>query len=190
MAAKSKLTKEDKIASFDQNGVGDKNAGLFGLPFDEADAEVVIIPVPWEVTVSYSAGTADGPEAVKAASPQLDLFDPEIKDAWKLGIWMEEISEEWKGESSMLRKQTEHYIDWLEAGSPDEPNTDYAKLVKVINKKGAELTKWLKDKSAGYLKAGKLVGVLGGDHSTPLGLLQALGDQHEEFGILHIDAHS
>ena len=143
MAAKSKTTKEQKIAGFDFNGVGDINAGLFGLPFDEEDAEVVIIPVPWEVTVSYSAGTAEGPDAIKAASPQLDLFDPEIKDAWKLGIWMDEISEDWKSESDMLRKQTENYIDWLEAGSPEDPNTDYSKLLKVINKKGAHKAPFL-----------------------------------------------
>lgn len=35
----------------------------------------------------------------------------------------------------------------------------------------------------------KLV-LLGGDHSIPLGYLQALAEQHSEFGILQIDAHS
>lgn len=183
------LSKQDKIASFDFNGVGDSNAGLFGLPFDENDAEVVIIPVPWEVTVSYSAGTAEGPQAVKDASPQLDLFDPEIKDAWKLGIWMEEISEKWHQESSQLRSQAEKYITWLEDGSPEDTNTDYDKMVAVIDEKGKQLAAWLKERSLNYLKQGKMVGLLGGDHSTPLGLMQALGEVHEEFGILHIDAH-
>jgi agmatinase len=182
-------SKEDKIANFDQNGVGDINAGLFGLPFDENDAEVVIIPVPWEVTVSYSAGTAGGPEAVKNASPQLDLFDPEIKDAWKMGVWMDEISEDWQNQSDSLRKQAEIYINWLEAGQPADDKNDYDKLLTNLNKKGAELAEWLKQKSLGYLKKGKMVGLLGGDHSTPLGLMQALAEHHEEFGILHVDAH-
>ena len=35
----------------------------------------------------------------------------------------------------------------------------------------------------------KLVGLVGGDHSTPYGLIRALGERHAEFGILHIDAH-
>ena len=183
------ISKEDKIANFDFNGVGDLNAGLFGLPFEENDAEVVIIPVPWEVTVSYSAGTAEGPQAVKDASPQLDLFDPEIKDAWKLGIWMEEISEDWQKESSKLRGQAEEYINWLEEGSPENAKTDFSKTVAAINKKGEELADWLKERSLKHLKAGKMVGLLGGDHSTPLGLMQALGEVHEEFGILHVDAH-
>jgi len=34
-------------------------------------------PVPWEATVSYGQGTADGPEAVLQASHQVDLLDRE-----------------------------------------------------------------------------------------------------------------
>lgn len=34
-----------------------------------------VIPVPWEATVSYGGGTADGPEAILAASSQLELWD-------------------------------------------------------------------------------------------------------------------
>ena len=43
--------------------------------------------------------------------------------------------------------------------------------------------------AARWLDAGKIVGLVGGDHSTPYGLIRALGDRHGEFGILHIDAH-
>jgi len=34
-----------------------------------------VIPVPWEATVSYGGGTADGPEAILAASSQLEVWD-------------------------------------------------------------------------------------------------------------------
>ena len=34
-----------------------------------------------------------------------------------------------------------------------------------------------------------MVGLVGGDHSTPLGFLRALADRHDSFGILQIDAH-
>ena len=34
-----------------------------------------IIPVPWEQSVSYGHGTAQGPEAILAASQQLEAFD-------------------------------------------------------------------------------------------------------------------
>ena len=183
-------SKAQKIANFDPNGVGDVNSGLFGLPFTVEDAEVVLIPVPWEVTVSYSAGTALGPQAMMEASPQLDLFEPGIKDAWKLGLAMEEISEEWAGLSTELRMKAEAYINWLEEGSPEAGKTQFESLAGEVNRHGEELLQWLKKKSLAYLEQGKLVGVLGGDHSTPLGLMHALAEKHEEFGILQIDAHA
>jgi agmatinase len=40
-----------------------------------------------------------------------------------------------------------------------------------------------------WLSAGKIVGLLGGDHSTPLGFMQALSKHYPSFGILQIDAH-
>jgi len=183
-------SKEQKIANFDPNGVGDVSGGLFGLPFTVEEAEVVIIPTPWEVTVSYRAGTAKGPEAVKEASPQLDLFDPNIKEAWKLGIAMEEISEDWAALSTELRLKAEAYINWLEEGSPKESQGPFESLAAEVTRHGEELLQWLKHKALTYLEQGKLVGVLGGDHSTPLGLMHALAEKHEEFGILQVDAHA
>jgi agmatinase len=39
------------------------------------------------------------------------------------------------------------------------------------------------------LDNGKLLGVLGGDHSTPLGYMKAVAEKYGDFGILQIDAH-
>ncbi len=186
---KRKESRENRTAGFDPNGVGDISGGLFGLPYTVEESEVVIIPVPWEVTVSYSAGTAQGPKAVKEASPQLDLHDPAIKEAWKLGIAMEEIPADWEATSEELRTKAEEYIGWLEEGSPEEGRSTFENLPQEITAKGEELLQWLKAKAAAHLDQGKMVGVLGGDHSTPLGLMHALADRHEEFGILQIDAH-
>ena len=84
-------SKENKIKNFDPNDIGDANNGIYGLPFTIDEAEVVVLPVPWEVTVSYGSGTAGGPEAIAEASYQVDLYDPVVKDAWKIGIAMDEI---------------------------------------------------------------------------------------------------
>ena len=40
-----------------------------------ADAKVRVLPVPYEATVSYESGTADGPRAILVASDQLELHD-------------------------------------------------------------------------------------------------------------------
>src|ERR1700759_4961821 len=108
------MSKQDKINNFDPNGLGDANNNIYGLPFTTDEAEVVIIPVPWEVTVSYSAGTANGPQAIYDASYQVDLYDPYIKDAWKIGIAMEPVSKKLQDISNILRKKAEKYIGLYE----------------------------------------------------------------------------
>ena len=45
-------------------------------------------------------------------------------------------------------------------------------------------------KSLEFINKGKIVGLVGGDHSTPLGYIKALSETYKEFGILHIDAHA
>src|SRR6476620_11280761 len=110
------MTKKDKIKNFDPNAPGNINNNLFGLPFNTDDAEVVIVPVPWDGTASYSGGTAHGPEAIFHASMQVDLYFEGVKDAWKLGIAMEDISEKWLKKSVETREDIEKYFDFLADG--------------------------------------------------------------------------
>lgn len=53
--------------------------GFLGLPASEAgkpeDARAVIIPFGLERSVSYGSGTAQGPQAIIDASPNLEFFD-------------------------------------------------------------------------------------------------------------------
>lgn len=51
-------------------------------------AAFAVLPVPYERTVSYGRGTRRGPAAVISASPQLELWDEEVKaETWKKGIF-------------------------------------------------------------------------------------------------------
>ena len=178
-----------KIASFDPNAPGDAAAGLFGLPFTPAEAQVVVVPVPWEVTVSYRAGTALGPAAIHEASLQVDLYDPDLPGAWKLGLALEEEDVTIAAASRQLRPLAAGYITWLEAGQPEADYSKYSGVPARANVEGAKMVQWLKKKTGVLLDAGKGVVVLGGDHSTPLGYLHALAERHEEFAILQFDAH-
>jgi agmatinase len=170
------------LSSFDINGPGlaDK---LFGLPFDPENAKIVIVPVPWEATVTYGAGTADGPAAILKASRQLDFFMRDIPDAWKLGIAMQPVPAELKAESDRVRVLANH----LRARGAD---SDPMVIASKINEACESLNIYVKKISEQLLDAGKVVGVLGGDHSTPLGLMRALSQRHDKFGILQIDAHA
>ncbi|UYZ64438.1 agmatinase family protein [Hymenobacter weizhouensis] len=183
------LSLDQKLAQFDPNALGDTSGGLYGLPFTPAEAQVVVVPVPWEVTVSYRSGTAEAPEIIREASLQVDLYDADLPDAWRMGLAMEDIDETIAAESRELRPQAEQYIGWLVDGSPAEAAGAHTQVPTRINQRGQALLEWLKAKTGALLDAGKGVVVLGGDHSTPLGYLHALAERHEEFGILQIDAH-
>ncbi len=184
------MSKQDKINNFDPNALGDANNNIYGLPFNTDEAEVVIIPVPWEVTVSYRAGTALGPQAVFDSSFQVDLFDPKIADAWKIGIAMEPVSDDISSKNESLRRKSELYISLLEEGETPETNSKMEDIRTAVNAECLKMNNWVKTKALAYLDRNKIIALLGGDHSTPLGLMQALAQKHDSFAVLHIDAHA
>ena len=59
-----------------------------------------------------------------------------------------------------------------------------------VNSGSEEMNQKVYEQTTEWLNRGKLVGLVGGDHSTPLGFIKALGERYEEFGVLHIDAHA
>lgn len=184
------MNKEQKIKSFDPNSPGDPDANIYGLPFTCEEADTVIVPVPWDVTVSYADGTANGPEAVFNASFQVDLYEPDLADAWKSGIAMDEIPLKLKARAEDLRSMAVQYIDALTNGEDVELDPELQKILLTVNEGSAELNAWVKNRCLHWLQKGKRVGLLGGDHSTPFGMLLAQAELHDEFGILQIDAHA
>jgi N1-aminopropylagmatine ureohydrolase len=67
-----------------------RRAPYFGLTAGEsayATAKVVILPVPFGGTVTYGRGTEKGPEAIRVASQQVELFDEETRrEPFRAGI--------------------------------------------------------------------------------------------------------
>jgi agmatinase len=177
------------LSTFNPNDLGNPNLNIFGLPFTEDDARLVILPVPWEVTVSYNAGTARAADHIFTASLQVDLFDPEMKDIWKQGIYMRPTDKKVLTKSDFLRKEAELYISYIAQGEAVSDNKFMCKTLRDINEGSLFLNNWVYEQTKDLLEKGKLVAVLGGDHSTPLGYFKAIAEKHEDFGILQIDAH-
>lgn len=180
------MTKEEKIAAFDPNGLA-TGEQIYGLPFNASESEVIVLPVPWEVTVSYTPGTAAGPAAILEASAQVDLYDPMFPDAWKMGIWMAGIDKKLAKKSDKYRERAENYLEALATGELD---AEAERMLKKINEACSEMVDWVKDTTTWWMNQDKLVFLLGGDHSTPLGYIKALAEKHGSFGILQIDAHA
>lgn len=180
------MNKEELIHSFNPNGPGIAG-NLFGLPFSVDTSELVIVPVPWEVTVSYHAGTANGPKAILDASSQVDCYVKDIPDAWKLGVTMLPVPENILEENAKLRALAAQHIRAVESGKEIDSNDP---LLSSINEACENLNIYVKSATQRLLKEGKLVGLLGGDHSTPLGFIRALSERYDRFGVLQIDAHA
>lgn len=177
------------LTGFDPNSVGNPNNNIFGLPFTEEEARLVILPVPWEVTVSYNAGTARAPDHIFKASLQVDLYDPDAVDAWKQGYFMRQPDQKILTRSDYLRKEAELYIHYISQGDAVCDNKFMIKTLKDINAGSEILNDWVYNQTITLLRQNKLVAILGGDHSTPLGFMKACAEHFGSFGILQIDAH-
>ena len=177
------------LSKFDPNSVSLVSNNIFGLPFKEEDAALVLLPIPWEVTVSYSHGTARGPEQICKASLQVDLYDPDVKDGWKNGFYMRDSDKHMLLRSDYLRKEAELYLKFLTEGGDISENEFLKKTLVDVNNGTRIMNDWVYAQTKALLQQGKLVGLVGGDHSTPLGFFKAIGELKGEFGILQIDAH-
>lgn len=177
------------LSKFDPNSVSNPNNNIFGLPFTEDEARLVILPVPWEVTVSYGAGTARAPEHIFSAALQVDLYDPDVPEGWKQGFFMKDIDRKVLLKSDYLRKEAELFIDYISRGDKVEDNQFMTKTLKDVNEGGLYLNNWVYEHAKSLLARNKLVGLLGGDHSIALGFMKAIGEKHGNFGVLQIDAH-
>ena len=177
------------LTNFDPNSIANPNNNIFGLPFSEEDARLVILPVPWEVTVSFGSGTARSSEQIMRASLQVDLYDPDVPQGWQQGFFLREPDRKILLKSDYLRKEAELYIDYISKGDIVDDNQFMRKTLKEVNEGSYFLNNWVYQQTRAILEKEKLVALLGGDHSTPLGFMKAIGEKHEDFGILQIDAH-
>jgi len=173
-------------SDFDPNGaaMGD---GIYGLPHGRDAAACVLLPVPFEATTSYRPGTKDGPRAILEASRQVDLWDVELGRIYAPGIHCLPESEVVRGWSDAARAAAEPIIA---VGGEIGDDAALREALAVVNGYSEQLNGWVLEESRRLLAEGKLVGVVGGDHATPFGLIQAVSERHPGVGILHVDAHA
>ena len=169
--------------------VGVPNGNYFSLPFTPEESALVLLSVPWDVTTSYRPGAAKGPQAILDASPQLDLYDFHHPGGWRKGIGTLEFDGTIRATSRKLREEAEKVIIHLESGGSTGEEYAARKLAR-INEASRQLNEYVYTESKRWLDAGKKVGLVGGDHSTPFGLMRAVAEKEGEIGILQIDAHA
>jgi agmatinase len=178
------------LAGFDPSGAALDNGNLYGLPFTADTANLIVLGVPWEATVSYHAGTAQGPERLRQASSQIDLYDLDYPEAWRQGIFMPPLADHWLGLNQAARAAAGRVMEATEVGLNSSDRSDLAAALTQVNQACEAMNQWVYSHSREALERGQRVGLVGGDHSVPLGYIRALTEFNPEFGILHIDAHA
>lgn len=172
---------------FDPSAAAAPGSGVFGLPHGEAEAAVVLVPVPFEATTSYGGGAARGPEAILQASRQIDLFDVETGRPYEAGIHLRAAPEEIARLDGEARGAAATVIA-AGGATPDRP--DLLRLAAEVDRACARVNALVEAQVDALLRAGKQVGVVGGDHSVALGAIAAHARRHPGMGLLHVDAHA
>jgi agmatinase len=172
-------TRLQKVKVVDPNAKASSKDGIFGLPFNEKESRVVYLPIAWDVTTSYMAGTSKGPDAILDASPQIDFFDMDFSDAFKSGLFLRQTDPWINKSNTAFRKLAKKVID-----------TDSTKEISKVNAASEQLNLKIYKEVKALLSKNKIAVIVGGDHSTPFGSIKAYAEKYPGMGVLHIDAHS
>jgi agmatinase len=175
------------LPDFDPEAPPNPEAGFFGMTMSPEQAAVVILPVPFEATVSYQRGTSRGPDALRTASHQLDFFDRTLGKPYLAGVasigghWLEQCKG-WNEEATTLVEGLRSHA--FGDSSEQEMRARVNDICgQVHDRVKAEVDHWSRQ--------GKLVMVVGGDHSVAFGSIAAVAERERgEIGILQIDAHA
>jgi agmatinase len=189
---------------FDPDAAAQPGSGIFGLPFTRDESRVILVPVPFDATTSYGGGTAAGPAAILLASAQVDLYDHQFGRVYERGIHMLDIPD---AIADLSRSARNFALPIIEHGGVDPADADDTTkhAIAEVRRACESVAAYTHDEFTRILREGKTPGLIGGDHSTPLGAISAVADfltKHPHaanvphagmggggFGILHVDAH-
>ncbi|HBS29910.1 MAG TPA: arginase [Phycisphaerales bacterium] len=176
------------MAPFNPDDAARPGAGVFGLPHSREEAGIILIPVPFDATTSYGGGASAGPNAIRAASAQVDLYDHHFGRVYERGIFMEPVDRGIAALSARARALAAPII----AKGGAEPGDEGA--LREVDSACERMNEFVHERAARALAEGKVPGVVGGDHSTPFGAIRACAEQAGDavgdgIGVLQVDAH-
>ncbi|MFL2949417.1 MAG: arginase family protein [Candidatus Poseidoniaceae archaeon] len=87
---------------------------FLGLPSNGDAVDIVVLPLPYELTTSYGQGTGEGPAACIAASGQVELYDADLdQDLPATSSIL--TAEAWEGKGATLLEQLDELGTHLSA---------------------------------------------------------------------------
>ena len=173
--------------TFDPNAAASPDSGVFGLLDTPEEATVVLVPVPWDATTSYRAGTSRGPAAILEASRQVDLFDVETGRPYLAKLAMLPENGRVLAMNEEARALAERVIA---VGGAIGHDRALEEALARVNELSHDINGLVHETVRAWLDRDKVVGLVGGDHSTPFGSIRAHAERYPGLGVLHVDAHA
>ncbi|MDR2557085.1 MAG: agmatinase family protein [Bacteroidales bacterium] len=148
--------------------------------YDEA------IPDAWQLGIG-TLPLNDSAGILRSSIELRGLLDTDIADSTFRHC---ERSEKRHNEVSVNDSTFRHCERGEAIRSGAEADSEADDTLETINNACRYLNDWVYETALEWLRKGKKAGIVGGEHSVPLGYLKALSEYHEDFGILHLDAHA
>jgi len=125
------------------------------------EAQLYLLGVGWEGGVSFRTGTALAPHLIQRVSSQLDYYNSDCEAIEMATMYFE-------------------HLNGLDAPPTEDRDAFYEERVL------RPVMEWVQ----AVLQTGKPFGVIGGDHSVPIGVHRVLSKAQPGYAILHLDAHA
>ena len=163
---------------------------LFDLNISSQSADVVAIPVPWDVTASYHDGAHKGPEAILKASTQLDLYHPDFESFIEHGAAMLPVDKALKAKNKDIREKAKKIITQHDLGKSIDDSEELLADLDAVNQASEDLNEWVRAATNKVIDEEQMVAIVGGEHGCGLGALEAISERFDtKFGVLQLDAH-
>lgn len=168
---------------------GDDNGGYyFRDAVSTEESSVVVVSAPWAVTSAVGEGAAYAPDAIIDASTSMGLYDAMTGVSIEGRVATVEIDYDIQESSQHLGSDADKVLSHIEDGGSVAGDFFGRKLAR-INTGFRHMHASVARDVARYAAQGKVVGVVGGDHSVAFGAVRALSERCEGMGVLFLDAH-
>ncbi|MEK9727313.1 MAG: arginase family protein [Candidatus Margulisiibacteriota bacterium] len=146
--------------------------------------EVLIYPVPWDVTTTFRNGTASAPFGIESVFHQMDDQHPFQKDMPDIRFL--KVNDQIQKLQNAAIKKSRLIIDQLNLNQPLNENDK--KDLLFINDASKQMNRWVYDDLITLAQNNKII-LCGGEHGVGYGFVHALCQYYSDFSILQIDAH-
>ncbi|MBE6193869.1 MAG: agmatinase [Rikenellaceae bacterium] len=171
------------------SGDNDNGGYYFSDATPTADAPIVLVSAPWAVTSAAGQGAAYTPDAIIDASTHLSLYDVVSNTSIDGKVATAEVDYDLQESSLQLGGDAAKVVAHIEDGGA--LTGDYfARKVVRINLGFRDMHRSVGKRVFRFASKGKIVGIVGGDHSVAFGAVRSISSVYPQMGVLFVDAHS